>query len=108
MHLGGPELHGVMYPTMTQAANSENFAIDPIFADAHIQFLYAEIYRIDSQAAFSYHVTPIDTARASATGALTWSGEKVQWQLRGDGVAKAEGGAWTVYDKDGNEVLPSG
>jgi hypothetical protein len=108
-HVGGPHLHGVMYPTMAQAANAENFAIDPVFADANIQFLYAEIYRIDSREGFSCGATRIDAARADATGALTWSGEQVRWlvPLRGTLKMVEEGGDWTARDVFGNEVLPA-
>jgi hypothetical protein len=96
-----------MYPTIAQAANAENFALLPEFADAQLEFLYAEMYRVDSQEGFSYHVTAIDTARADIEGHLRWSGEPIRWEMCGDGIAKEEGGAWTVYDKDGKEVLPT-
>jgi hypothetical protein len=105
----GSTIEGVLYPTMAQWCNADNFALEPRFVDRSLAFLYAERVRVDASNGVELHVTPIDFARPDAEGKLKWTGKPPNWVIKKDwGSLRmvSEGGAWTARDQAGQEVFP--
>jgi RES domain len=101
--------HGLLYPTIALAANSDNVAIKPAFADQHLQFVEAELLRIQEVRENGFEVLPLDVAKdVDASGVLAWRGRPKQLVVTRDRplVLTAENGRWVARDVDGNIVEP--
>ena len=100
---------GLLYPTIALAAGSDNLAIKPTFVDQHLQFVEAELFRVQEVRDQGFEVLPLDLARhVEPDGAVAWRGRPKQLVLPPYGtlVLTAENGRWVARDSDGRVVEP--
>jgi RES domain len=101
--------HGLMYPTIAMAANSDNVAIKAAFADQHLEFVKAEFFRVDAVREMGFEVLPLDVAKeVDNDGALKWKGRPNQLTVTQDRplILTAENGRWVARDVSGCIVEP--
>jgi hypothetical protein len=101
--------HGLLYPTIALAANSDNLAVKPSFADQHLAFVDAEFFQINKVRGHGFEVIPHDLAQSvGADGAISWRGRPRRLVLAPFGtlVLTAENGRWVARDVNGRVVEP--
>jgi len=101
--------HGLIYPTIALAAHSDNIAIKPAFADQHLQFVKAELCRVQKICEMGFEILPLDVAKeVDGDGALVWRGRPDQLTMTQERplVLTAENGRWVARDINGRIVEP--
>ncbi len=108
--VSGPQISGLLYPSMAAQNASHNLALKTEFVDSGLRFVNASLYHVKSaSAAFQYEVEEMDFALPNADGSLNWKGRKRQWVLRSQGDSLkmvSTGWSWDAYDPAGVLVDP--
>jgi hypothetical protein len=101
--------HGLLYPTVALAANSDNLAIKPSFVDQHLRFVEAELFQVQKVHDHGFEVLPLDLAQTLETdGSIVWRGRPKQLVIPPFGTLalRAENGRWVARDSNGHIVEP--
>lgn len=105
----GPQLAGIIYPSIEAKNKSHNVALKKDFVDKNLYFVNAVVYRVNKvKPNLQYDVEEIDFAKADQS-VLNWKGSKKSWVIRENGgeiKMIANGWTWNGFDSKGNLIDP--
>ncbi len=97
---------GLIYPSLSMSANSDNYAIFPDFVDECLELKKVEWIRVDGvRGDNKIDITVLDFADSfSDEGKIEWKGRIPNWELKpGEGaVVEVRNGCYEVRDLQGN------
>lgn len=108
---GMNQIGGIVYPSISMRANSDNVALVPEFVDRFVSLEAVEWIRIDKELHdFKFQVTNLDFANSfSSDGQIEWKGRRANWFI-GPGrqvCVSVEHGKYIVRDEQGNIIEPA-
>jgi hypothetical protein len=107
--MGGDQLAGLMYPSISSQNKSANIVLKKSFVDNHMRCRYASLYHIKSIKGQQYNTEEIDFAKPNEAGRLIWKGRVRNWVLKNKGdelKMVSNGWDWNAYLSDGTYVEP--
>jgi len=107
--MGGPELSGLLYPSIINQNGSENVVLKSSFVDESMKCIYASLYHIKNIDGQIYETEELDFAKPDATGKLDWRGRIRNWTIKtnnGELRMVSNGWDWNAYLPDGTYVEP--
>jgi len=108
--MAGPQLAGLLYPSIISQNQSHNVALKKAFVDDGLRLVSVSYYRVNVSDDVRYQVEELDFAVPEENGRLQWKGRKKQWNLlkQGDELRFVSNGwDWDAFRPDGTYVEPN-